>query len=140
MSAESECIFCRIVAGTAPSATIYQDDLVVAIMDVNPAADGHCLVVSREHAPTIFDLSEDAALASMRAALRVAGAIREALRPDGLNLIQANGRAAFQTVDHFHLHVVPRWAGDAIRLPWIPTPGDPARIAEAAAKIRDCLR
>lgn len=139
MPDELDCIFCQIVGGQAPATFLYEDEKVVVFMDVNPATDGHCLVVSREHAPTIFELPEGTLESVAGVSKKVAHALREALTPDGLNLIQANGPAAFQTVDHFHVHLVPRWAGDPIKLPWIPSPGDPDRIAEVAQKVRDQL-
>jgi histidine triad (HIT) family protein len=87
----------------------------------------------------IWDLAEHDGIAVWRTVQRMARAIQESLQPDGLNLIQANGPVAFQTVFHFHVHVVPRYAGDAIRLPWIPRPGDRARIDEVAGRIRAVL-
>lgn len=134
MSAGTDCIFCRIVSGEVPSTTLLADDLAVAFMDINPASNGHCLVVSREHAVTFFDLSEEAAVAVIRAARRLAIAIREALQPDGLNLHQSNGRAASQVVDHFHLHLIPRWSDDGVGLKWAHQ-GDPSRIPEMVSSI-----
>jgi histidine triad (HIT) family protein len=136
---DPNCIFCKIVAGELPATIVYRDDATVAFMDINPATDGHCLIVTREHAVTIFDLSEGAAASVMKAALRIAPALKEALKPDGLNLFQSNGKAAFQTVDHFHLHLIPRWGGDGIRLPWIPRPGDSSKIGGNATKIISAL-
>jgi histidine triad (HIT) family protein len=133
------CVFCAIVAGEAPAQFLHQDEGTVAFMDINPATDGHLLVVPKRHAADIWDLPEDDGVAVWRTVHRMAEAIRESLRPDGLNLIQANGPVAFQTIFHFHVHVVPRYAGDAIRLPWIPRPGDRAKIGEAAERIRAVL-
>ena len=130
------CVFCAIVAGEAPAQTVHRDEGTVAFMDINPATDGHVLVVPTGHASDLWELPEEDGVAVWRTVHRVARAIRETLRPDGLNLIQANGRVAFQTVFHFHVHVVPRYEGDAIRLPWIPRPGDPGRIEEVAGRIR----
>jgi histidine triad (HIT) family protein len=133
------CVFCAIVAGEAPAQFVHQDEATVAFMDINPATDGHLLVVPRRHAEDIWDLAEDDGIAVWRTVQWMARGIRDSLRPDGLNLIQANGPVAFQTVFHFHVHVVPRYAGDAIRLPWIPRPGDRARIGEVAGRIRAVL-
>lgn len=107
----------------------------MAFMDINPATEGHVLVVTRAHVADLWEISEDEAQRVMTAAVRVAGMIRRALNPDGINLVHATGAVAFQTVFHFHVHLVPRTVGDAVKLPWIPRPGDPARIAEVAAAI-----
>jgi histidine triad (HIT) family protein len=132
----SDCIFCAIVAGRAPAHIVASDERTLSFMDINPATDGHALVVPKRHAENIFDIDPHDAEAVMDAARRLAGLLRSVLEPDGVNLIQANGRAAFQTVFHFHMHVVPRYAGDAITMPWIPTPGDPERIASLADRLR----
>jgi histidine triad (HIT) family protein len=131
-----DCIFCAIVDGGAPSHQIYSDEHAIAFMDINPATDGHCLVIPRTHVKDLWEIDEDEASNVMRAAVRVAGMIRSALEPDGINLVQATGAVAFQTVFHYHLHLVPRTVGDRVKLPWIPEPGDPARIEEIAALIR----
>jgi len=135
----SDCAFCRIAAGEAPAELIFENEATVAFMDVNPATDGHCLVIPRTHADDVWSLPDADGEAVWRTVRRVASAVREALRPDGLNLFQSNGRAAFQTVFHFHVHVIPRYGDDPIRLPWIPTPGDRNRIAEFARKLRPVL-
>lgn len=129
------CIFCAIVAGTASAHTIYADDDVVAFMDINPATDGHALVIPRAHVKDLWEISEDEASRVMAATVRVAAQIRDALKPDGMNVMHATGAAAFQTVFHFHLHVIPRYYHDPIKLPWVPRPGDRTKIAEVAAKI-----
>jgi len=130
------CIFCAIVEGSAPSQTIYSDEDSIAFMDINPATDGHCLVIPRKHVKDLWEIDVQTAANTMRAAVRVAEMIRSSLDPDGINILHATGAVAFQTVFHFHLHLVPRTHGDSIKLPWIPTPGDPDRIAEMAALIK----
>ena len=132
-----DCIFCAIIEGKAPAEVIYEDEAVVAFLDINPANDGHTLIVPRQHVQDIFDIGEETAAAVMRAVVRVAQAIKAALQPDGVNLMQASGRAAFQSVFHFHIHIVPRWWGDDLRLPWHPRPGDPVAIRAVAARIRE---
>jgi histidine triad (HIT) family protein len=134
-----DCVFCRIRDGQIPSTRVYEDERTIAFMDINPLNDGHCLVIPRAHAATIFE-SEDADLrAAITTARRVALAIREALRPEGLNVLQANGAAAFQSVPHFHLHLVPRWTGDGKGFDWPLVAGDRARIQAAADRIRAAL-
>jgi len=130
------CIFCRIVAGEVPSTKVFEDDATMAIMDVNPANDGHALVIAKGHAETLYDLPEAATAAVMRTAQRVARGIRDALKPEGLNLLQANGRAALQSVPHFHIHVIPRSMDDGKGLQWPVTPGDPDRIRKIGERIR----
>lgn len=135
----SECVFCRIRDGQVPSTRVYEDERTLAFMDINPLNDGHCLVVTRAHVPTLYDAEEADLQAVIVTARRVARAIREALRPDGLNVLQANGPAAFQSVPHFHLHLVPRWAGDGKGFDWPLVPGDRARIQATAERIRAAL-
>jgi len=132
-------VFCAIVNGKAPAEIIYEDEATLAFMDIHPASRGHALVIPKGHFQDIFEIDDEAAAAVMRTTARVARAIRAALEPDGLNLIQTNGRAAFQSVFHFHIHVVPRWFGDGIMPPWRPRPGDQKAIREAAERIRNRL-
>ncbi len=135
-----DCVFCKIRDGQIPSTRVYEDARTICFMDINPVSEGHCLVVSRAHAATIFDAAEADLLACIATAKRVAGALRAALQPDGLNLLQANGAAAFQSVPHFHLHLIPRWAGDGKGFDWTLVPGDRARIQATAEKVRAALR
>jgi histidine triad (HIT) family protein len=135
-----DCVFCKIRDGQIPSTRIYEDDRTICFMDINPISEGHCLVVTRTHAATLFDAAESDLQAAMATAKRVAVALRTALAPDGLNLLQANGVAAFQSVPHFHLHLIPRWSGDGKGFDWTPVPGDRARIQAAAEKVRAALR
>ncbi|MBI4729121.1 MAG: HIT family protein [Acidobacteria bacterium] len=131
-----DCVFCQISSGTAPAQRVYEDEHAIAFMDINPATDGHTLVIPRRHARDLWEVGEDEARHLMAATYRVAHMLRRALTPDGMNLLHASGAVAFQSVFHFHVHVVPRYSGDRISLPWIPTPGDPAGIAQIAGRIR----
>lgn len=135
-----DCVFCRIRDGAIPSVRVHEDARTIAFMDINPLAEGHCLVIPRTHAATIFEASEADVQAVIVAVRRVALALREALRPDGLNLLQANGAAAFQSVPHLHVHLVPRWTGDGKGFDWPLVPGDRARIQAAADRIRAAVR
>lgn len=130
------CIFCAIVDGRAPSETVYEDEHAIAFMDINPVLDGHTLVIPRAHTPDLWNIDEDQARHVMAAAVRVAARIRTALKPDGINIMHATGVVAFQSVFHFHLHLIPRYVGDPIRLPFAPRPGDRSKIAETAGRIR----
>ncbi len=134
-----DCVFCRIRDGQIPSTRVFEDARTLCFMDINPLTEGHCLVVTKAHAPTLFDAEEADLQAAIATARRVARAIRSALRPDGLNMLQANGAAAFQSVPHFHLHLVPRWAGDGKGFDWPLVPGDRARIQAVAEKVRGAL-
>jgi histidine triad (HIT) family protein len=132
------CVFCAIVAGTAPAERIYDDASVVAIMDIHPAATGHVLVIPKRHAPDLWHIEPADAEKAMAASVQVARMIRRALGPDGINLVHATGRAAWQTVFHFHLHLVPRYEGNGLVPPWsLDQPrADEASLRAVADKIR----
>lgn len=134
-----DCIFCSILEGNAPAEIVYEDEQTLAFMDINPATSGHTLVIPKKHIRNLFDLDEDTACAIMRTVLLIAQAIKESLHPDGMNLIQANEKAGFQSVFHFHFHLIPRWSDDGLRLPWQPEPGDPLSIAHTARSIRHII-
>lgn len=131
----TDCIFCRIVRGNAPSHPVMGDERTVAFLDIAPVSDGHVLVVPRAHGATIFDLSAEDVAAVARSARRVALALRDELVPPGLAVAQLNGEAAGQTVFHYHVHLVPRKPGDGYTL-HARAPGDPLRLAEIAARLR----
>lgn len=139
MAADPDCIFCKIVAGAIPCVKLYEDADTLAFMDINPVHDGHCLVIPKAHYPTVFDIAPDASAAVARTTAAVAKAVNAALQPDGINLIQANGKGAAQSVGHFHFHVLPRHLGDNLAINWTPKSGDMAHIAEVAARIRGGL-
>ena len=134
-----DCIFCAIVAGEIPAIKVYEDEDVLVFMDIAPANPGHTLVIPKQHYRNIFDMPTEIGSKIMQAAILIANAIRTALKPDGLNLFQSNEAAGFQTVFHFHLHLIPRWEGDPLRLPWRPSEGDMEQIGNVAAKIREAL-
>jgi len=128
-----DCIFCRIAAGELPSIRIHEDERAIVIMDINPATRGHALVIPRTHAADIAEIREDdlahcAAVAKDIAARAVSG-----LGADGVTIMQSNGAAAWQTVFHYHVHVIPRYDGDPLVLPWRPAPGDLAEIQDISA-------
>ncbi|HEX4109046.1 MAG TPA: HIT family protein [Solirubrobacteraceae bacterium] len=130
-----DCIFCKIIAGELPSRRVDEDEHTVAFMDINPATRGHALVIPRRHARDLLEIDAADLQACAVAAQRLAARAKERLGADGVNLLNACGAAAWQTVFHFHIHVVPRYADDPLRLPWIPAPGDPDVIAQAAAAL-----
>ncbi|HEX4807071.1 MAG TPA: HIT domain-containing protein [Conexibacter sp.] len=137
MPAGSEnCLFCKIVAGELPATIVDEDARTVAFMDINPATRGHALVVPRAHATDLHEIGDEDLQACALAARRLAERMRARLGADGVNLINSCGAAAWQTVFHFHVHVVPRYVGDPLELPWVPAPGDMEEIASAGALLR----
>lgn len=139
MRRAADCIFCEIVHGEAPSFRVHEDELTVTFLDLFPVADGHTLVVTREHAENLYEASPQALRAVAANARRVALAIRSELAPDGLGVFQLNGAAAGQTVFHYHMHLIPRNHGDPIAFHG-RRQGDPARLAENARRIAGALR
>lgn len=134
------CIFCQIRDGQIPSTRVYEDARTLAFMDINPVNDGHLLVIPKVHAETIFDISAADLAAVSTTARKLAEAIRQALQPEGLNLLQSNGAAASQVIPHFHLHLIPRWTGDGKGFDWKLVKGDPDRITATADRIRVHIR
>lgn len=131
-----DCVFCRIGAGTLPSFRLCEDAHAMAFMDINPANPGHALVVPREHAADLMTVSPAALAAAAAMVQRVAKAIQAELAPDGINLVQANGPGAAQSVAHFHIHVLPRRMDDGLAMNWGLRPGDHDAIASLAERLR----
>jgi histidine triad (HIT) family protein len=139
MSTDPNCIFCKIVAGEIPCFKLYEDAATVAFLDINPAHPGHALAIPKVHAPNLYSCADADLAATARTARRIATAIKKALQPAGLNLLQANGPGAGQSVFHFHMHIIPRAAGDQLKMNWDIKPGDKNELAAIAAKIRASL-
>jgi histidine triad (HIT) family protein len=131
-----DCIFCKIVAGEIPAQIVDEDEQTLAFMDIMPATRGHALVIPKRHAADLLEIEPDQLAAVAIAAQRLALRVHDRLGADGINLINSCGREAWQTVFHFHIHVIPRYANDLLELPWLPTPGDLDAIAAAAAELR----
>ena len=135
----STCIFCRIVAREIPAAVVYEDEHTLAFMDAGQVNPGHVLVAAKGHAENLYELNDAQAGALLRTAARVARAIRDAYQPEGLSVYQANGKAAWQSVFHYHMHLVPRREGDGMALTW-PAKNPPReKLAEYAGEIRKAL-
>jgi histidine triad (HIT) family protein len=134
------CIFCAVAAGQAPAEILAQDDAAVAFLDIRPAAPGHTLVIPRQHYTTIWDLDDAAGQAVMRLTLRVAHALRAAFSPDGLSVMQNNGRAAGQEVLHVHWHLIPRWYSNELHLVRGPAVYPAESLPEVARRVREALR
>jgi len=133
---DPDCVFCKIVAGELPATVVGEDERTLSFMDINPATRGHALVVSREHVADLLEIGQEDLAAIGAAAKRLAARAKEALGADGVNLLNSCGAAAWQTVFHFHVHVIPRYRDDPLRLPWVPGPGDADEIAAAGAALR----
>jgi len=132
----TDCVFCKIVAGQIPSIRVYEDEHTLAFMDIGHVNPGHTLVAVKKHAANLFELDESQTAAVARTSAKLAQALRKAFNPEGLSVYQANGKAAGQTVFHYHVHLLPRHAGDGMELVW-PVKNPPReKLEEYAAKIR----
>jgi len=134
--AGEDCIFCQIVAGEVPANIVESDERTVTFMDIRPATRGHVLVIPRRHSRDLLEVADEDLRACMAAARRAAARARDRLGADGVNLLNSSGGAAWQTVFHFHVHVIPRYEDDPLRLPWTPEPGDDEEISGAADVLR----
>lgn len=133
---DPDCIFCKILDGELPSQKVDEDDRTYTFMDINPGTRGHALVIPKRHTRDLEAIEPEDLAACAAAAQRIAGRMFDRLGADGVNVINACRSPAWQTVFHFHFHVVPRYTDDTLRLPWIPAPGDPDEIAATAEKLR----
>ncbi len=133
--ADQDCIFCKIIAGEIPASIVDEDERTIAFMDIAPATRGHALVIPRAHTADLLSVESEDLQAVAVAARRLAAHAKERLGADGINLINSCGAAAWQTVFHFHVHVIPRYEGDPLRLPWVPSQGDPKEIAAVAQEL-----
>lgn len=136
MRTDPDCIFCKIVAGDIPCFKLFEDNHTLAFMDINPANSGHVLAVPKEHWEDLYAVPDSLIAATVQTAKRIAEAANKALHPHGVNLVQANGPGAAQSVFHFHIHVLPREKDDELKLNWGPKPGDIADIEASFAKIK----
>ena len=132
---DPDCLFCKIVAGEIPATKVHEDERTIAFMDINPATRGHLLVIPREHATDLLDVGAEDLAACAATAQALARRAIDKLGADGVNLLNSCRAAAWQTVFHFHVHVIPRYNGDPLRLPWHPEPGDRDEIAAAAEDL-----
>jgi histidine triad (HIT) family protein len=131
-----DCIFCKIVAGELPSEIVQEDEQTVAFMDINPWTRGHALVIPRGHSRNLYEVDEADLRHASAAAKRLALRMRDALGCDGINVLNACEPAAWQTVFHFHLHVIPRYRDDPLQLPVRPRQASPEELAEVAQQLR----
>jgi histidine triad (HIT) family protein len=132
----TDCLFCSIVAGEIPAEVIDEDERTITFMDISPATRGHALVIPRQHSSDLYEISALDLEACAAAAQRAALLARDRLGADGVNLLNSCQPHAWQTVFHFHIHVIPRYEGDPLQLPWLPAAGSADAIAEAARVLR----
>jgi len=137
MDAQPDCLFCRIVAGELPARIVAEDELTVSFMDISPATRGHALVVPRRHSEDLYSIGREDLKACMNSAQALALRARDRLGADGVNLLNSCRPDAWQTVFHFHVHVIPRYQGDPLTLPWVPRAGDETEIETAAVAYRE---
>lgn len=139
MRTDSNCIFCKIVAGEIPCFKLFEDELTMAFMDINPGNEGHALVIPKEHWEDVHAISSDLIGSTTKTVKKIATAVEETLRPDGINLVQANGKGAAQSVFHFHMHILPRRMDDELKMNWGVRPGDMDAIKEVYERIKKNL-
>jgi len=133
----NNCIFCKIIGKEIPSTTLYEDESFCVIMDISPASKGHAILLVKKHVSNIFELDEETASKVFVVVSKVAKAMKEELKCDGLNILQNNGEAAGQTVFHLHIHLIPRYKGDQVKITWKPEKygeGEAAALAEGIRK------
>lgn len=136
----ADCIFCKMVAGQIPVARVYEDDAILAFLDIGPVSDGHTLVIPKQHFERLDDCPAEV-LAQVAARLgKIAGAVSAAMQSDGCNLLCNNGPAAGQLVNHLHFHIIPRRMGDRLFHHWPAHKYPPGKIEAVAKKIRDNLQ
>ena len=132
---DDDCIFCKIIRGEIPCFKVLEDADVLALMDVNPIAPGHVLVIPKHHAKDILETPLDCVGKAFAGAGRAARAVQKTLAPDGINILQANGPGAKQSVFHLHVHVIPRGMDDGLSMNWELAPSDMDQIGRLAEQI-----
>jgi histidine triad (HIT) family protein len=133
---EDGCVFCLVLSGDIPSERVQEDEHTLAVMDINPFTRGHAVVFPKRHVRGLYDVDEEELARTFSAARRLALAVRDRLGATGVNLLNNNERAAWQSIFHFHVHVIPRYDGDPMRLPVEPRPADPQTLQAVAQELR----
>lgn len=134
-----DCIFCKIIAGEIPSIKVFEDGNTLAFMDINPLSEGHLLVVPKKHFTTLFDADDESLAQTFSVVRKLAVALQKTLGIDSLNLLQANGRWAVQSVPHFHVHVIPRRENDGVPLDPELKPGNVEQVRKTGEAIATAL-
>ena len=137
---DDNCIFCKIAAGEIPSETVYEDEQFRAILDLGPASAGHTLILPKAHFKDVTEISDEYAANVLKVAAKLGKAMKKGLGCEGFNLVQNNGEAAGQTVFHFHMHVIPRYAGGEDMVSWDPKPAKREELEKQGAKLREALK
>ena len=132
---KNNCIFCAIAAGEIPSFKVYEDEQVLAYLDINPFSKGHTLVIPKKHSSGLVDTDDETLAVVIARVKKVAAHLKEKLGCDGFNIVQNNGEAAGQTVRHVHFHIVPRWTGDDATS-FVGKPGDMEALKALAEQVR----
>lgn len=133
---DCNCIFCKIAAGEIPSRTLYEDDSFRVILDISPASKGHAIILPKNHAANIYEISEEDAGKIFVVAKKVATVMKDVLHCDGMNILQNNGEVAGQTVFHLHVHLIPRYEGDQLQIKWTPQKMGDELLEELAQEIQ----
>jgi histidine triad (HIT) family protein len=136
---DASCVFCKIVAGQLPCFKLHEDESTIAFMDINPVNPGHALAVAKGHWPTIDTIPADVLSGVAKTAQKVAKAVIKVLGPHGVNLVQANGAGAGQSVPHLHIHIMPRQPNDNVSLNWEPKAGDTKAIEAVYKRLKAAL-
>lgn len=136
METKEDCIFCAIATRTGPAEVIEANDHAIAFLDISPATRGHTLVIPRNHSDNLLEIDPEDLTHVVQMAQSIAKRMPDALGCDGVNLLNSCGPAAWQTVFHFHLHVIPRYADDPLKLPWIPREPQFDGLSELAELLR----
>ena len=133
---DPNCIFCKVIAGELPGEIVDSDERTITVMDINPATRGHVVVIPREHAADLAAVSDEDLVATMHSVRRMVDRMRATIEPAGFNVLNNTGRAAWQSIFHFHVHVIPRYEDDPLQLPWLPEPAAPDELAAVASELR----
>ena len=136
---KDDCIFCKLANGVFPTNALYEDDKVKVILDAGPASKGHALILPKNHADNLFELSDEDAMHITVVAKKVGSAIMKALKPLGMNVVQNNGEAAGQTVLHYHTHLIPRYEGDSVNVGWVPGENTSEDASAIIAAVKESL-
>lgn len=139
MRTDPNCVFCKIVAGQIPCFKLYEDELTLAFMDINPANEGHALAITKEHWEDIYAASPELVAATAKTVKKIAEAVNKTVGPYGMNVVQANGKGAAQSVFHYHVHILPRAKGDELKLNWGLRPGDMNAVKQTYERIKQNL-
>jgi len=134
-----DCIFCKIIKGEIPSTKVYEDENIISFLDIAPANKGHCLVMPKEHYETLIDAPEEILNYTLKVGKKIARAMSSSLGNDGFNVLINNNKSAGQLVPHMHIHVIPRFKGDGVRLDWTPKKYKDKEINDFAEKIKKFL-